>query len=162
MPLDDLASDNSRQQPDARLRKLDPLVGAWDLRHRDLSTGEEWAGHDVFNWLTGGHFLAMHHEEFGRGIEGLMVIGYPKGWDQKTPSDRLIGAWFESSSGNQFSYVWEVDQRTVKYCLLPETADAAFEGKFGDDQNTITGAWRWPGGGYELTMTRVSEPKSNP
>ena len=26
-----------------------------------------------------------------------------------------------------------------------------------DDRNTITGRWKWPGGGYEATMTRVKE-----
>jgi len=158
MPADDLAS-NKAQPPNERLRMLDRLVGAWDLHHRDSSTGEQWKGHDVFDWLPGGHFLAMHHEELGRGIEGLMVIGYPKGWEQKAPSDQLIGAWFESSTGNQFDYVWEVGERSVKFRLLPESANAAFEGEFSDDHNTIKGAWRWPGGGYELTMTRVSEPK---
>lgn len=162
MPADARSLNATQPTPDARLRMLDPLVGAWDLHHWDLSTGEQWKGHDVFSWLSGGHFLAMHHVEFGRGIEGLMVIGYPKGWEQKTPSEQLIGVWFESSTGNRFDYIWEVGERSVMFRLLPENANAAFRGEFSDNHNTIRGAWRWPGGGYELTMTRVSETKPGP
>jgi hypothetical protein len=32
-----------------------------------------------------------------------------------------------------------------------------FSGTFNDDLNTITGAWRWHGGGYELTMTKIQQ-----
>ena len=32
---------------------------------------------------------------------------------------------------------------------------AYYKGRFSADGNTATGAWVYPGGGYESTMTRV-------
>lgn len=33
---------------------------------------------------------------------------------------------------------------------------STFKARFIDD-NTLNGAWEWPGGGYKLTLTRVKE-----
>jgi len=32
---------------------------------------------------------------------------------------------------------------------------AAYKGRLENGRDEITGAWEWPGGGYEATMTRV-------
>ena len=75
----------SSPMPDARLRALDKLLGAWSLRHRAFDTGEEWGGQDRFEWLDGGFFLAFHHEEFGRNVKGVMLIGYEQRWGADQP-----------------------------------------------------------------------------
>jgi hypothetical protein len=141
-------------QPDPRLQRLDNLIGTWSLKHRDLETGEEWQGFDKFEWMDGGFFMAFHHEEFGRNIKGTMIIGYERGWGETEPSKELIGHWFESSSGNHFLYTWEIDDKNVVFWLGDRDSDLAFKGSFSEDLTTVTGIWKWPGGGYHLTMTK--------
>ena len=53
--------------------------------------------------------------------------------------------------------VWEVTDKTITFWLESRDSGMAFSGTFSDDLNTITGAWRWQGGGYTLTMTRIRE-----
>jgi hypothetical protein len=148
----------SSATPDARLRALDKLLGTWSLRHRTFDTGEEWGGQDRFAWLEGGCFLAFYHAEFGHNLKGVMLIGYERKWGEDQPSNELIGHWFESSSGNHFVYIWEVSDDRLTFWLEQKGSDSAFQGRFSEDGNTISGAWKCPGG-YELTMTRLPNEK---
>ncbi len=145
-----------RFERDPRLQRLDKFVGTWRLHHRALDTGEEWGGQDTYDWLAGGFYLASHHEEFGRDITGIMLIGYERAWGSATPSPDLIGHWFEGSTGNHFRYVWEVGDDAYTFWFGEQGGEASFHGTFSADRRTITGAWWWPGGGYELTMTRIA------
>ena len=150
-----MTSNQDVSGPDSRLKTLNKLVGSWKLKHKDLNTGKEWGGQDTFEWLEGDFFLAFHHEEFGNNIKGMMLIGYEKRWGEDKPSKDLMGHWFETSTGNHFIYIWEVNDNAITFWLESRDSGMAFRGKFSDDFNTITGAWRWPGGGYELTMTKI-------
>ena len=152
---DDDNNGSQADHPDPRLQSLDKLVGTWNLKHRDLTTGEEWSGRDTFEWMDGGFFLAFHHEEFGRNTKGLMVIGYEKKWGADTPSEDIIGHWFESSTGNHYTYIWEVDDFVVMFWLEHKDSGMAFKGAFSDDHKTVSGTWKWLGGGYELIMTKT-------
>jgi hypothetical protein len=107
--------------------------------------------------LEGDFFLAMHHEESGKSIKGMMLIGYEKRWGEDKPTKDLIGHWFETSTGNHFIYIWEVTDNAMTFWLESRDSGMAFSGVFSDDLNTITGAWRWPGGGYALTMTKIQK-----
>jgi hypothetical protein len=94
-------------EPNPALKRLDVLIGRWSVTNRDLNTGEEWRGEDVFKWLDGGFFLAYYHEEFREPrIKGIMLIGYERKWAAEEPSRDLVGHWFESTTGNHFEYVW--------------------------------------------------------
>jgi hypothetical protein len=73
MTINHDTSDQSSQ-----LKALNKLVGSWKLEHKDLNTGEEWEGHDTFEWLPGGHFMAFHHAE-DKAVKGVMILGYEKG-----------------------------------------------------------------------------------
>ena len=148
-------TEPSLPRPNARLRSLDKLLGTWDLKHRAFDSGEEWRGQDTFEWLDGGFFLALRHEEFGKNIKGIMLIGFEQKWGEELPGSEITGHWFESSTGSHYEYVWEADDHTLTFWLGQKGSDAAFHGKFSDDGNTIIGVWQWPGGGYELTMTRL-------
>lgn len=148
-------TDNST--PAARLRPLAKLVGTWALTHRDLTTNEEWAGKDTFEWLPGGYFMAFHHQE-ERGVQGVMMIGYEMGWGETEPGNELVGHWFESSSGSHYRYIWEVDDHTVQFWLNDKQSKMSFRGEFNEAGTTITGIWQWPGGGYHLVMERVPAP----
>jgi hypothetical protein len=143
--------------PNPRLRSFDKLVGTWNLKHRDLNTGKEWLGRDTFEWMDGGFFLAYHHEEFGGNVKGLMIIGYEKKWGEEKPSEEVIGHWFESSTGSHYTYIWEVDDKSVIFWLEGRDSGMAFKGTFGDDHKTISGTWKWPGGGYDLIMTKAED-----
>ena len=142
--------------PDPRLRTLDALVGEWKLHHRDLHSGETWGGRDRFAWMDGGFFLSFEHEEFGKNIKGIMLIGFERRWGEE-PSSKLIGHWFESSTGNHFIYFWEIDDQTVCFSFEEPNSPVRFLGRFNEDRSQIQGEWHLPdGGGYALTMTRVS------
>ncbi len=142
----------------APLQSFDRLVGSWHLKHRDLNTKEEWAGHDMFEWLPGGRFLAFHHHEDDNestyGIDGVMIIGNEMGWEEVRPSAEIIGHWFESSSGHHYKYIWEINGDTVQFWLNGKDSGMSFKGVFSEDGSTITGVWAWPGGGYDLIMQR--------
>lgn len=143
------------------LRQFARLVGSWELTHRDLNTGEEWRGHDIYEWLPGGRFLTFrHHEDGNGGIDGIMVIGQEMGWEQTEPSDEIVGHWFESSSGHHYKYIWEVEEDAVRFWLNNKQSGWFFSGEFSEGGNVIQGTWQWPGGGYTLLMQReVSDDK---
>jgi hypothetical protein len=147
--------ETSDQSP--QLKPLNKLVGHWTLEHKDLNTGEEWGGHDTFEWLPGGHFMAFHHEE-DKGVRGVMILGYEMGWEETEPGKQLVGHWFESSSGYHYFYIWEIDDRTVQFWLNDKQSNMSFKGEFSEDGSTITGTWKWAGGGYDLVMKRTTTP----
>ena len=138
---------------DPRLEVFGRLVGTWALMHRDLQTGEEWAGQDAFSWIDGGRFLAFNHEEHGR-VKGLMVIGRETRWGEDSPSEEILGHWFDSTTGEHFIYIWELLGNTLTFWLEQRGGEFVFTGTISPDNNSISGQWTWPGGGYTLTMTR--------
>lgn len=134
------------------------LIGNWKLTHRDLNTGHEWSGNDTFAWLPGKRFLTFqHHEDGNGGIDGIMVIGQEMGWEEDEPSDEIIGHWFESSSGHHYKYIWEIKGDTIQFWLNDKQSGMFFKGEFSEDGNSISGTWKWPGGGYTLLMQRESD-----
>jgi hypothetical protein len=132
------------------------LIGNWKLKHRDLNTKEEWDGNDTFEWLPGRRFLTFRHHEAGKeGIDGIMVIGNEMGWEETEPGNEIIGHWFQSSSGHHYIYIWEIEGDTVQFWLNNKQSGMFFKGEFSKDGNTVSGTWKWPGGGYDLEMQRV-------
>ncbi|HEU5121817.1 MAG TPA: hypothetical protein VFT59_03145 [Candidatus Saccharimonadales bacterium] len=146
----ELSQDYKALQPFTR------LIGDWKLKHRDLNTGKEWGGNDTFAWLPGDRFLTFRHHE-DSGIDGLMVIGKEMGWEETEPSSEIIGHWFESSSGYHYKYIWEITGDTVQFWLNSKESGMFFKGTFSEDDNTINGTWKWPGGGYDLIMNGVHD-----
>jgi hypothetical protein len=51
--------------------------------------------------------------------------------------------------------VYELEGDTLTIWGGEKGSPAYYVGKFSADGNTMTGAWEWPGGGYESTATRV-------
>lgn len=130
------------------------LIGSWNLKHQDLNTKEEWDGHDTFEWLPGGRFLSFRHHE-DRGIDGIMILGNEMGWEETKPSEEIVGHWFESSSGHHYKYIWEINEDTLQFWLNDKQSGMSFKGEFSNEDNTISGTWQWPGGGYDLVMQRI-------
>ena len=84
--------------------------------------------------------------------------------------DRLVGTWAVSGSGISgtvryewmdgggeiLEYTYDLTGDTLTIWFGDSTSPAKFVGVFNADDSTNTGAWEWPGGGYESTMARIS------
>jgi hypothetical protein len=146
-------AESTEQQspaPDPRLKRLEVLVGTWHV------SGPTIHGQVTFEWLEGGFFLVQHVDlnHSGHTIKAIEIIGYGRDWTG-TPSQDCTSHLFDNA-GNAFTYTWDVDDATLTIWGGERGSPAHFKGTFSDDRNTVTGAWEWPGGGYESTMTRVA------
>jgi hypothetical protein len=61
----------------------------------------------------------------------------------------------DDNMGNTLDYVYELEGDTLKIRAGENPSPAYYKGTFSDDGNTLSGAWHYPGGGYESTSTRV-------
>jgi uncharacterized protein YndB with AHSA1/START domain len=142
--------------PKPGLKQLDRLVGTWNVSGPDIH------GQIRFEWMEGGYFLIQYfdfiHE--GRKVKGIEVIGYERGWEammnpETDTSDQDLTSRLFDNAGNTFTYTWEIEDDTLTIWGGVKGSPAFYKGKFSDGGNTNSGAWEWPGGGYESTMTRV-------
>ena len=145
----------SQQQPPkpyAGLRSLDRLVGTWNVSGPDIK------GQVRFEWLEGGFFLVQHVdvEHDGRKIKGIEIIGYKREFGATKPSKDIRSHWF-GNTGETLAYVYEVDNNTLTIWGGEKGSPAYYKGKWNDNGDMNTGAWVWPGGGYESTMTRIKD-----
>jgi hypothetical protein len=135
--------------PRAELRALgERLVGTWKI-----SGGTQ--GETSYEWMDGGFFLIQRGRVSREGdeFEYMQIIGY-----DRTPeggqSDEMVGRLY-TSRGDTLRYVCEADDTTMTIWFGEKGSPAVYRGRWGEDGNTVAGAWEWPGGGYEETMTRV-------
>jgi hypothetical protein len=145
-------------EPDPALRKLDRLVGTWELRGRTLGSDEEdVSGRTSFEWLPGGFFLQQRVElDFaGYAVQGLEIIGY----DPAT--GRFPSTVYANMVGTPIPYEHELegDRWTIRTELA---GGATYRGTFSRDGNSGSGGWRpnegaeGPGNvAYDVTATRV-------
>ena len=84
-----------------------------------------------------------------RKVAGVEYIGY----DEK--SGHLKTHVFGNLGPDPLEYTWEIGEDPFTNWFGAVGSPSHYKGKFSEDRNTITGAWEWPGGGYEATMTRV-------
>ena len=130
--------------PPPQLRALERLVGTWAVH------GDRVEGTVRFDWMEGGMFLVQHVElHQGRlPIRGIEYIGF----DQERGSLR---SHYMDTAGVHRAYTWELDGDTLRIWLGDRGSESCFEGRFAADGNSYSGAWQWPGGGYEATLTRL-------
>lgn len=135
--------------PDAALRSLDILVGTWRV-----SGGTQ--GHITYEWVDGGFFLIQHVElgQDGDVTKGMEIIGRERTFGAAEPSEH-IKSRFYGSKGETFDYVYELEGSRLTIWGGEKGSPAYFRGTFSEDENTLTGSWVWPGGGYESIATRV-------
>jgi hypothetical protein len=151
-----VADETNDQQPNPALKRLDVMVGTWDLKGRESGPDGEILGQMTFEWMEGGFYLVQRVDidYVGRKIKGAEYIGYDD-------SNKNLKSYFFSNEGPgpfggvALEYVWEVGDDTLTIWGGFVGSPASFKGKFSDDHNTVAGRWEWPGGGYEATMTRV-------
>ena len=135
---------NSVATPHPSLRTLDVLVGTWQI------SGPGHHGTVTYEWMDGGHFLIQHVNlvQDDRATTGVEYIGYDA--DSGTLKSHYFG-----STGDILEYVYEVTDRELTIWFGQPGSPARYRGTFDAGGTSATGAWAWPGGGYESTMTRV-------
>jgi hypothetical protein len=137
-------------EPTADLKALDRLVGNWDV------TGGV-NGRVVYEWLEGGFFLLQHvdlRQQDGQPIKGIEVIGHERPFGAE-PSPEVKSRFYDSL-GNTLDYVYELDGDVLTIWGGEKGSPAYYRGTVSQDGNSCAGAWVYPGGGYESTMTRAT------
>ncbi|MDZ4720358.1 MAG: hypothetical protein SH847_18035 [Roseiflexaceae bacterium] len=137
-------------QPYAGLKSLNKLVGTWNVSGPDIK------GQVIFEWMEGGFFLIQHvgFVHTGRRIAGIEIIGYELPFGAEQPSEQIKSHWF-GSGGETFEYTYEADDETLTIWGGEKGSPAYYKGIWSADGNTNAGAWVYPNGGYESTLTRV-------
>lgn len=141
---------NQHTFPNPDLKQLDRLIGTWQV------TGEA-EGRIRYEWQEGGFFLVQHFDLLhgDRRNRGFEVIGH-----QHTllapPSAEISSRVYSLLDGLTLDYVYELEGDTLTIWGGHKGSPAYYRGTFSADDNTLTGAWVWPGGGYATTTTRVA------
>jgi hypothetical protein len=149
------ANDQAPQQPpkpNPALKRLEKLVGTWDIKGRTLDSKEDnITGRMTCEWLAGEFFLKQSGEINFRGakIQSLEIIGYDPS-SQTFPS-----SVYSNMSGVVLAYQWNIQGHTVTHW----TDAHKYTGTFSEDGRTLSGGWRpvegQGGGAYDAVMTRV-------
>ena len=140
--------------PNPDLQRLDRLIGTWEIS--DPSGKSEISGQVSYEWVEGGFFLVqrfdlLHGEHRNKGIE---YIGHFQLFGEE-PSEEIKTRDFSFLDGMVLDYVYELVGDTLIIWAGEKGSPAYFKGQFDEDGNTLSGAWVYPGGGYESKMTRV-------
>ncbi len=129
------------------LHTLDRLVGTWAV------DGPGSSGTIRYSWFEGDAFLVQTVDlvatdgELTRGKEYI-------GWD---PESQTLRSHFFGNSGEILEYTYDLSGDTLTIWFGGPDSPAKFVGTFDATGNRNTGAWQWPGGGYESNMTRIEE-----
>ena len=147
--MNDTQFDQKAPESSPALKKLEKLVGTWDV-----SGGVQ--GRLIYDWMEGGFFLLQHVDmnHQGHRIKGVEVIGHLKPFGGE-PSQDIKSRWYDNE-GNTFDYVYEVEGDTLTIWGGERGSPAYYQGQFSDDGNTLTGGWVYPGGGgYDAIAVKV-------
>ena len=133
--------------PNPGLKALEKLVGSWKV------SGDA-KGQLSYEWMDGGFFLVARGdtEQAGQRTKHVEIIGY----DHEAggaPSDVMTSRLY-SDRGDTLSYTHEVDDKGVTTWFGAKGSPSSFKARWIDD-DTLSGAWEWPGGGYKLTLSRI-------
>lgn len=152
MPDDNTTNDaqayEQPPEPSPDLKSLDRLVGTWEM-------SGDVGGTVVFEWMEGGFFLIQRVdlEHNGRRIRGIEIIGHEQPFGAEPGED--IKSRFYSNTGDTLDYVYELEGDTLTIWGGEKGSPAYYRGTFSEGGDTLTGAWHYPGGGYQATSTRV-------
>jgi hypothetical protein len=126
------------------------LVGTWEI-------SGNVRGMVTYEWMEGGFFLVQGVDlvqQDGYKIAGIEIIGHERPFGVELSEE--IRSRFYSNTGDTIDCVYELEWDTLTIWTGERDSLAYYTGTFGDDGDTLTGAWHYPGrGGYEATSTRV-------
>ena len=136
-------------EPSPALRHLGRLVGIWEL-------SGDVGGTVTYEWMEGGFFLIQRVnmlEEDGSTSTGMEVIGHERPLGEEPSTD--VKSRFYSDTGGTLDYTYELEGDTLTIWFGERSSPAYYRGALSKDDNKLTGAWHYPGGGYEAISTRV-------
>jgi hypothetical protein len=135
--------------PNSDLRSLDRLVGTWKVSGPDID------GQVTYEWMEGGFFLTQRVDfvQSGHKIKGIEIIGHEQQFG--APPSEEIKSRFYDTEGNTLDYVYELEGDTLTIWGGQKGSPAYYRGTFSGDGKTVSGAWVYPGGGYESNITRI-------
>jgi hypothetical protein len=138
---------------DPRLARFGELaVGTWKVD----GGADGPNGTLVFEWLEGGYFL-MQRVDLVHGdhvIKGIEIIGRERQFGVEATSTELKSRFYDNL-GNTLDYTWEFEDGELVIWGGERGSPASFHGRFSADGNTLSGGWKWPGGGFDLVGTRA-------
>lgn len=136
------------KRPSAQMQTLSPLVGSWKLSGDTHGTVK-------YEWIAEGFFLMQTVDltVFGHRVKSIEVIGHLQPFMQ--PRSESIHSRAYDNSGNTFDYVYELENDVLIIWGGAKGSSSYFEGKFNEDFTVNTGAWVYPGGGYQSIMTKI-------
>lgn len=118
-------------QPDPALKRLDRLVGTWNMKgHLIGSDKENIIGRTTFQWLEGGFFLRQDVEIDFAGmmkIKSRELIGY----DPETKA--FSSSVYSNLSPAPLPYKWDLQGDTLTISVSYGPLRATFTGKFSPD-----------------------------
>lgn len=133
-------------EPSPDLKRLDRLVGTWEL-------SGDVGGTVTYEWMEGGFFL-IQRVDLGQEASGFEVIGHERRLGEEPSAD--VKSRFYSGTGDTLDYVYELVGDTLTIWFGERGSPAYYRGTFGEDGDVLSGAWHYPGGGgYEAVSTRV-------
>jgi hypothetical protein len=140
--------------PNPDLQSLDRLVGTWKVS--DPSGSGSITGEVTYEWVEGGFFLMQHFDldHGGHKNKGIELIGHFQMFGE-APSEEIKTRVFSFLDGMVLDYVYELVDDTLIIWAGAKGSPAYFKGQFSQDGDSLTGAWVYPGGGYESRMSRV-------
>jgi hypothetical protein len=146
----DAQANQQPPQPNPDLVNLgERLVGTWEM-------SGEVSGTVSYEWMEGGFFLIQHVdlEQYGQSIKGIEIIGHERPFGSEPGEE--IKSRFYSNTGDTLDYVYELEEDILTIWGGEKGSPAFYRGAFGENGDTLSGAWHYPGGGgYEATSTRV-------
>jgi hypothetical protein len=137
------------------LKALDRLVGTWKIEG-------ETPGEITYRWMEGGFFLLAQAQVKQAGVQQghIEIIGYDRGLGAPTPD--VMTSRLYTTRGETLDYTHEADDKTVTSWFGEKGSPTVFKARWSEDGNTLSGEWVWPGGGYEVKLTRVKQPATKP
>jgi hypothetical protein len=135
----DAGGNQGPAEPAADLRALGRLVGTWEL-------SGDVGGTVTYEWMEGGFFL-IQHIDLGPEAKGMEIIGHERPLGAEPSMD--INSRFYSGTGDTLDYTYELEGDTLTIWFGERGSPAYYEGTLSEDGSTLTGAWHYPGGGYE-------------
>ncbi len=147
---DDAQAYQQPPGPNPDLESLGRLAGTWEV------SGDYLQGTSTFEWMEGGFFLVQRFDferQDGQKIKGVEIIGHERPFGAEPSED--IKSRVYTNTGDTLDYVYELEGDTLTIWAGERGSTAYYRGTFSGD--TLTGAWHYPGGGYEATSTRVEQ-----
>jgi len=159
---DNKKQDENTPKPDPALKRLNRLVGSWNMKGRPLGSDEDSiTGATTFKWLHGADgasfFLQqdMDMDYAGTVIKSCEIIGY----NSKTKA--FSSYVYSNMAPDPWPYEWDVQGDNLTISIKFGQMDATFQGKFSPDGNSFSGGWRPNPGAdqvinapYDITVSR--------